>query len=86
MAAALDIPSAGTIAPYTLHAVIGFLATTGMRRSDAVSLRMGMPPQKALGSSTGGPARRASCICWQRLTARSVPVLRREVQPHQMIR
>ena len=40
MNAALDLSPAGSIRPHTYHAVIGVLAATGMRRSEAVGLRI----------------------------------------------
>ncbi len=40
MNAALDLPPAGSITPHTMHTLIGLLAATGMRRSEAVKLRI----------------------------------------------
>ena len=40
MSAALDLPPAGSITPHTMHTLIGLLAATGMRRSEAVKLRI----------------------------------------------
>lgn len=40
MDAALELPPAGTITPHTFRFAIGLVATTGMRRSEAVSLRL----------------------------------------------
>ena len=40
MNAALDLPPAGSITPHTFHTIIGLLAATGMRRSEAVRLRI----------------------------------------------
>ena len=41
MEAALALPPAGTITPHTCHFAIGLIASTGMRRSEAASLRLG---------------------------------------------
>ena len=38
MDAALKLPPAGSITPYTIHFIIGLVATTGLRRSEACSL------------------------------------------------
>ena len=40
MDAALELPPAGTITPHTFRFAIGLVATTGLRRSEAVSLRL----------------------------------------------
>ena len=40
MDAALDLPPAGSITPHTFHAIIGLLAATGMRPSEAAGLRL----------------------------------------------
>lgn len=40
MEAALALPPAGTITPHTCHFAIGLIASTGMRRSEAASLRL----------------------------------------------
>ena len=40
MNAALDLRPAGSITPHTMHTLIGLLAATGMRRSEAVKLRI----------------------------------------------
>lgn len=40
MDAALRLPPAGSITPHTMHTLIGLLAATGMRRSEAVRLRI----------------------------------------------
>ncbi len=40
MNAALELPPAGSITPDTMHTLIGLLAATGMRRSEAVKLRI----------------------------------------------
>ena len=40
MEAALSLPPAGTITPHTCHFVIGLMAATGLRRSEAASLRL----------------------------------------------
>lgn len=41
MDAALDLPPEGSITPHTFHAIIGLLAATGMRRSEATGLQLG---------------------------------------------
>ena len=38
MDAALQLPPAGSITPYTIHFIIGLIAATGLRRSEACSL------------------------------------------------
>ena len=40
MQAALSVGPAGSISPYTYHYMIGLLAVTGMRRSEALELRL----------------------------------------------
>lgn len=40
MDAALELPPTGTITPHTFRFAIGLIATTGLRRSEAVSLRL----------------------------------------------
>ena len=40
MNAALELPPSGSITPHTFHTIIGLLAATGMRRSEAVGLRI----------------------------------------------
>ena len=40
MAAALTLPPPGSITPHTWHCMIGLLATTGLRRSEACALRL----------------------------------------------
>ncbi len=40
MDAALELPPAGSITPVTFHHVIGLLAATGLRRSEAVGLKL----------------------------------------------
>lgn len=40
MDAALDLPPPGSLTPHTFHAVPGLLASTGMRRSEALGLRL----------------------------------------------
>ena len=40
MEAALALPPAGTITPHTCHFALGLIASTGMRRSEAASLRL----------------------------------------------
>ncbi len=40
MEAAKDLPPAGTITPATFHCIIGLLAATGMRRSEATGLKL----------------------------------------------
>ena len=40
MQAALSLGPAGSISPYTYHYMIGLLAVTGMRRSEALNLRL----------------------------------------------
>lgn len=41
MAAALELPPAGSITPVTFHHLIGLLAATGLRRAEAVGLQPG---------------------------------------------
>ena len=38
MAAALELGPRGSITPHSLHTMIGLIATTGLRRSEAVNL------------------------------------------------
>ena len=40
MEAAQDLPPAGTITPATFHCIIGLLAATGLRRSEATGLQL----------------------------------------------
>ncbi|MDE2752586.1 MAG: tyrosine-type recombinase/integrase [Gemmatimonadota bacterium] len=38
--AALQLPPAGSITPHTMHCIIGLIAVTGLRRTEACSLRL----------------------------------------------
>ena len=40
MNAALELPPTGSITPHVIHTIIGLLAATGMRRSEATGLRL----------------------------------------------
>ena len=40
MEAALELPPAGSITPHTVHCIIGLVAVTGLRRTEACSLRL----------------------------------------------
>lgn len=40
MEAALQLPPAGSITPHTVHCIIGLVAVTGLRRTEACSLRL----------------------------------------------
>ena len=40
MESALQLPPAGSITPHTMHCIIGLIAVTGLRRTEACSLRL----------------------------------------------